>query len=206
MHLDEYQQAAIRTASEEQDDPERQLLIWSIAWAGEVGEFCEMAVQSMAGEGAHGEEQAERQSGDRQAIQEEKQLLMAAALLAGRIGSFLNKLKKRIGHGHAIDNQELADELVRSLQQMQTLARHLRLPEEDLVLTGKGEDVAPAAPVEDVGDHELKDELGDGLWYPAAIAWLRGWQLSEPARLNIEKLRRRYPDGFSQERSIHRRR
>ena len=52
---------------------------------------------------------------------------------------------------------------------------------------------------------ELIDELGDCLWYIAAIAADLGWTLEAVAQMNIEKLRCRYPDGFSEERSINRR-
>ena len=40
-------------------------------------------------------------------------------------------------------------------------------------------------------------ELGDCLWYVAALAGVVGASLDEIGERNIEKLRRRYPDGFS---------
>ena len=57
--------------------------------------------------------------------------------------------------------------------------------------------------------HELnKDnlvkELGDVLWYVAAIATEYGLNLDEVAQLNIDKLMKRYPEGFSTEMSIKR--
>lgn len=51
---------------------------------------------------------------------------------------------------------------------------------------------------------EVKKELGDVLWYLSQIARLAGLSLEEVATANIEKLRKRYPNGFSQEDSIHR--
>lgn len=51
---------------------------------------------------------------------------------------------------------------------------------------------------------KLAKELGDVLWYVAALAHDVGLDLSTVAALNIEKLKRRYPDGFSTERSINR--
>jgi len=58
-------------------------------------------------------------------------------------------------------------------------------------------------------DHPLDDaklvkELGDVLWYVSTIAKVRGINLETVARLNIEKLRRRYPEGFTTERSLNR--
>ena len=44
-------------------------------------------------------------------------------------------------------------------------------------------------------------ELGDCLWYVAALAGTIGVSLDEVGAMNIEKLRRRYPEGFSAERS-----
>ena len=51
---------------------------------------------------------------------------------------------------------------------------------------------------------KLTMELGDCLWYIAGIATAAGITLDDIATRNIEKLRRRYPDGFSEERSIER--
>ena len=50
----------------------------------------------------------------------------------------------------------------------------------------------------------LYSELGDVLYYTAVIADLFDMSLSEVAEYNIEKLRQRYPDGFSEERSRER--
>ena len=47
-------------------------------------------------------------------------------------------------------------------------------------------------------------ELGDCLWYVAAMATVLGVELEEIGARNIEKLRRRYPEGFSAERSLNR--
>ena len=50
----------------------------------------------------------------------------------------------------------------------------------------------------------IKKELGDVLWYVACIAHWYGFDLSAVASANVEKLRKRYPDGFSIERSVNR--
>lgn len=47
-------------------------------------------------------------------------------------------------------------------------------------------------------------ELGDCLWYIAAFATVLNIPMDEIANHNIEKLRRRYPDGFDAERSRNR--
>ena len=51
---------------------------------------------------------------------------------------------------------------------------------------------------------KLLDELGDVLWYVAETAEGLGVSLAKVAMHNIEKLRKRYPDGFEVERSINR--
>jgi NTP pyrophosphatase (non-canonical NTP hydrolase) len=48
-------------------------------------------------------------------------------------------------------------------------------------------------------------ELGDALWCLATIASTLGATLEAVATLNIEKLRRRYPEGYSDEASRARR-
>lgn len=47
-------------------------------------------------------------------------------------------------------------------------------------------------------------EIGDAIWYAAALSHVLGYQLSEVARLNWVKLAARYPNGFTTERSLNR--
>ena len=51
---------------------------------------------------------------------------------------------------------------------------------------------------------EVVKELGDCLWYVAAMCTTLGISMDHVARTNVEKLRRRYPDGFSTEASRNR--
>ena len=53
-------------------------------------------------------------------------------------------------------------------------------------------------------EEHAKKELGDVLWYVAEIAYSLGWNLDEIMAMNIDKLKARYPEGFSAERSNHR--
>ena len=50
----------------------------------------------------------------------------------------------------------------------------------------------------------LKKELGDVAWYLAETAYALDLSLEEVLEGNLEKLRRRYPEGFSTEASVHR--
>ena len=53
-------------------------------------------------------------------------------------------------------------------------------------------------------EQEIAEEIGDVLWYCAELASGINRSLDEIAEMNIEKLRKRYPDGFDSERSVHR--
>jgi NTP pyrophosphatase (non-canonical NTP hydrolase) len=54
----------------------------------------------------------------------------------------------------------------------------------------------------DVSAMQIIDELGDLLWYLAAVASLEGLSLADIARQNIDKLKVRYPNGFTKRDSI----
>lgn len=56
----------------------------------------------------------------------------------------------------------------------------------------------------DLDKQFMKKELGDVLWYLAILADAYSFTLEEVAQANIEKLRKRYPDGFDAERSKNR--
>lgn len=48
------------------------------------------------------------------------------------------------------------------------------------------------------------EELGDVLWYCAILAEGMCIDLEDVMKMNIDKLKKRYPEGFSSERSINR--
>lgn len=55
-------------------------------------------------------------------------------------------------------------------------------------------------------DHEINRkeialEIGDVLWYLAGLCSRLGMNLEDVAQMNIDKLKARYPDGFSEEAS-----
>ena len=51
---------------------------------------------------------------------------------------------------------------------------------------------------------KLAKELGDIAWYLAEAAWAIDMDLEEILEMNIAKLKARYPEGFSTERSVNR--
>ena len=50
----------------------------------------------------------------------------------------------------------------------------------------------------------IKKELGDCMWMIAEICTALDFNLEDVATTNIEKLMKRYPEGFDPERSLHR--
>ena len=47
-----------------------------------------------------------------------------------------------------------------------------------------------------IDEEHAKKELGDTLWYAALICQSFGWDLESIMQMNIDKLKKRYPDGF----------
>jgi NTP pyrophosphatase (non-canonical NTP hydrolase) len=89
-----------------------------------------------------------------------------------------------------------------------------RTPREGLVaaalgLNGEAGEVADLVKKVEFHGHELdeahlKEELGDVTWYIALACDSMGWDFGDIMRGNLEKLARRYPQGFSTEASIAR--
>lgn len=50
----------------------------------------------------------------------------------------------------------------------------------------------------------VKEEVGDVMWYIANLCNINGWDLREIMSTNIEKLEQRYPDKFTNENAINR--
>ena len=53
-------------------------------------------------------------------------------------------------------------------------------------------------------EEHVKKELGDLMWFVAEYCTGWGWNLDDICRMNIDKLRARFPDGFEVDKSIHR--
>ena len=56
----------------------------------------------------------------------------------------------------------------------------------------------------DIDKEHLAKECGDVLWYVAILAKGLVYSLDEIGEMNKAKLRKRYPDGFEVEKSLHR--
>lgn len=69
---------------------------------------------------------------------------------------------------------------------------------------GHGFTDEPREEIKSVSVHELAKELGDIMYYVSVGAHELGYTLQEIAEININKLAKRYPEGFSVEASINR--
>ncbi len=56
----------------------------------------------------------------------------------------------------------------------------------------------------ELNKEKMAEELGDVAWYLAETAYALGYDLEDILQRNIDKLQKRYPDGFTVEDSIHR--
>lgn len=56
----------------------------------------------------------------------------------------------------------------------------------------------------EIGYEHYQKELGDLLWFIAEYCTAFHWNLEDIMEMNIEKLRKRYPEGFDAEHSLHR--
>lgn len=99
-------------------------------------------------------------------------------------------------------------------QEMKRTASKFEITNENLCLGAMGI-VGEAGEVADYikkvvfHSHELSrekiaEELGDVMWYLAYLSEVIGYSLNEIAEINSNKLRKRYPDGWDEKRSINR--
>lgn len=56
----------------------------------------------------------------------------------------------------------------------------------------------------EIDREHLKKEVGDLLWFIAEYCTAMKWTLEDVMQTNIDKLKKRYPDGFEAERSLNR--
>lgn len=56
----------------------------------------------------------------------------------------------------------------------------------------------------ELDSEHMAKEFGDVAWYLAVSAYALGYDLESVLQMNIDKLRKRYPEGFSSDRSQHR--
>ena len=53
-------------------------------------------------------------------------------------------------------------------------------------------------------EEQLRGQIGDLLWFVSELCFVIGIELDDVAKENVEKLKKRYPNGFSEKDSIAR--
>jgi len=89
-----------------------------------------------------------------------------------------------------------------------TAKKDFKTPEEEIMcwglgICGEAGDVASC--IKKTFAHKnnqqegVKENLGDALWYSAMICNFLGWNMEDILKQNIEKLKKRFPEGFTYE-------
>lgn len=169
MNGTEYQRLAMSTSAAH-DTPDHRTVNAALGLVGEAGE-----VARLVGLPLDGDDTVER-------------LLM----LAQQVGQVADHIKKGRYHGHSINNRLLAQ----SMTAIHQSVKHLEWAIERDFLQGAPERdrlslVRPEA-------DRLTLEAGDVLWYVAQLSDSLGITIDEVMTSNIDKLRKRYPEGFSE--------
>ena len=113
------------------------------------------------------------------------------------------------------ENKENTDMTINEYQKLAMTTLNKELSERDILINGvmglcgeSGEAIdivkKHLAQGHDLDKAHLAEELGDIAWYLAEVATVLGYDLEDILQANIDKLRRRFPEGFEVERSIHR--
>lgn len=158
---------------------------------------------------------------DREIPANEIQMVWAALQIAIAAGKLVESLKKAVFHQHGVDYQVFADSLVRiaDLAALQDQVPAPALTDEEVMklwnltgLIGEAAEIGETITEDLANDsipfhspaHSLTKELGDAQWYIAALATKYNLSLNDILITNVEKLQRRYLNGYSAEASKNR--
>lgn len=147
-------------------------------------------------------------------------LVVNALLLSADSGAVADAVKKMVCHQHGVNGRELLADLGEVHNQLIRTGKAIARPTEEVLtpaeymhawnalgLAGEAGEVCAlvfAGQGTEVDRVKLKKELGDVLWYVAALCSKFGLDLGDVMTANIEKLRARYPEGYSAEASQQR--
>lgn len=110
---------------------------------------------------------------------------------------------------NAKEYQQAAERTLESLRAITTTPETTGLLLGALGVTGEAGEIADHIKKHVFHGHDLDrehliKEVGDVMWYLSAICTTLGIELGTAMQQNVDKLKRRYPDGFSHEASINR--
>lgn len=151
----------------------------------------------------------------------EQQLVQDILKLAVLTAECVENVKKGIFHQHGVELSRLNLKLMEISQHIQEVRSGGKDPnawprltdEQTMVvwntlgLMGESGEVAEKVyeAVDKNEPFDLHKEIGDGLWYSAALCTKLDYDLDDVLEANIEKLRKRFPNGYSSQDSIERR-
>ncbi len=151
---------------------------------------------------------------------DELAIMLAALELGSRVGKVIEYCKKGICHRHGFDTTKalsfVSDVDYKIYEMHRTIEGDIPAPEYRLSgndqmliwcalgLGGEaGEVMETISNLPDIAYHgnDLVKELGDVMWYNAALCTLIGVPMSDVMQANIDKLTARYKNGYSSEES-----
>lgn len=153
---------------------------------------------------------------------DEWRMIWGALRLCAIAGSIAEQIKKGVFHQHGVSMANLRSDLIHSQEvaiSMYQEKGYAGLPINDVETMQIWNLIGLAGEVGEVvkifgeayysGHAEIKpatltDEMGDVLWYLSALATKSDIFLNDVMERNIDKLRGRYPDGYSAEASRNR--
>lgn len=105
--------------------------------------------------------------------------------------------------------QDLSSKTANKMEHIMAEGRTLELLNYCLGLAGESGELIDYIKKVIFHKHELnlyhvEKELGDILWYVSQLARVLNLDMGDIAETNIEKLKKRYPNGFSTEKSVNR--
>ena len=146
---------------------------------------------------------------------EELAIMFSALELGAAVGKVLDYIKKGICHRHGFKMYELGNILVDMSDAAVALAHIDRsaAPKYELSgneqmqiwcalgLGGESGEFMDQITYQDLDKEEMIKEAGDVAWYLAALCSLIGVPMSDVMQANIDKLNKRFPDGWGSEAS-----
>jgi NTP pyrophosphatase (non-canonical NTP hydrolase) len=144
---------------------------------------------------------------------EELAIMVAALDLGAAVGKVLEYVKKGICHRHGFKIRDFDDRLFDVSVAVTNLAQYNSIEPPSYQLSGNDQmliwcalglggeagevmDVISNCPIDTDYTSVLVKELGDNDWYNAALCTLIGVPMSDVMQANIDKLKKRFPDGW----------